>query len=77
MDATEDIRRPLMMAINSGVVLAEEANGQTWDTEQLAAEFDVLGFLAPFVVARNRKTGRKGSLMFRHHPRIYFGWQED
>lgn len=51
--------------------------GPTWDTDALRAEFDVIGFAAPFVVVRRKADGVKGTLEFTHHPRVYFGWQED
>lgn len=73
-DPTENIRRDLLEAINTGAILPE---GQEWNTDQLTEDFQVLGFLAPFVVVRHKATNKKGSLMFKHHPRIYFGWKED
>ncbi len=50
---------------------------QTWDTEQLQQDFEVLGFQAPFVVVRRRTDGVRGSLQFDHAPRVYYAWQED
>lgn len=74
MDPTEGIRREMVQAINSGAIQSE---GKEWTTDELTTEFEVLGFLAPFVVVRHKATGKKGSLMFRHNPRVYFGWKED
>lgn len=48
-----------------------------WDTSQLQDEFEVLGFMAPLVVARRRSDGTKGSLMFQANPRFYFGWSPE
>jgi hypothetical protein len=56
---------------------AQEAKEQTWTTEQMTEDFEVLGFAAPFVVVRRRSDGALGSLEFTHHPRVYFGWQPD
>jgi hypothetical protein len=56
--------------------LAED-KGQTWNTAELTTDFEVIGFAAPFVVARRRADGAKGSLEFTHSPRVYFGWKED
>jgi hypothetical protein len=42
--------------------------------KQPARDFQVLGFLAPYVVVRRRSDGRKGSLEFQHNPRFYFGF---
>ena len=50
---------------------------KTWTTEEVRAEFEVLGFCAPFVVVKRLIDGVKGSLQFNHSPRIYFGWVED
>lgn len=74
MDKTEGIRRAMVYAINSGQVQPE---GQEWTSDQLREEFEVIGFLAPYVVVVNKATGKKGSLLFRHEPRIYFGYRED
>ena len=42
----------------------------------VASGFDVLGFAAPLVVVRRKPDGKLGSLLFRHHPRYYFAFQE-
>ena len=73
-DETEGIRRVAQVFINEGVV---EPHGETWTTEQLTEAFDVEGFLAPFVVVRRKADGVRGSLAFRHNPRIYFGFRPD
>jgi hypothetical protein len=76
-DPTESIRRDLVAEINAqpGSREALEAeHGRVWDTQQLAEEFEVLGFLAPLVVARRRADGVKGSLFFQHSPRYYYGF---
>ena len=46
-----------------------------WDTQELAQDFEVIGFLAPLVVVRRKADGVKGSLEFQHMPRIYFNWK--
>jgi hypothetical protein len=74
-DPTEQIRRNQIIEINSepGDRESLEARyGKVWDTQELAADFEITGFLAPFVVVRRRSDGSKGSLSFQHHPRIYF-----
>jgi hypothetical protein len=78
-DDTEDIRRLMVAQINArpGSREALEAKyGKVWDTDELCAEFDVIGFLAPMVVAVNRTSGKRGSLTFQHDPRFYFDWRE-
>ena len=73
-DPTEGIRRELVEAINTGAIPPE---GKEWSTDELTEEFQVIGFMAPFVVVKNKATGKKGSMMFRHNPRTYFGYKED
>lgn len=77
-DATEAARRQRIAEINvdPGSREALEAkHGQVWDTSELTQDFEVLGFMAPFVVARRRCDGVKGSLEFQHQPRFYFQFQ--
>jgi len=79
-DPTEQTRRAMVAVINA-VPASREAlegvYGRVWDTTELQADYEVMGFAAPFVVARRRSDGRRGSLMFQHTPRFYFNWQED
>jgi hypothetical protein len=51
-----------------------EPSGQTWNTEELQRDFEVLGFGAPFVTVRRRSDGQKGYLEFTHSPRVYFSF---
>ena len=51
--------------------------GQTWDTTQLQEDFDVVGFAAPVVVVKRKADGVTGTLMFKHQPRVYWGFQPD
>jgi len=48
-----------------------------WDTGELQDDFEVLGFMAPFVVARRRSDGVRGSLMFQNSPRFYHSFQPE
>jgi hypothetical protein len=79
-DALESVRRTRLAQINSDPkdreALAAQY-GQVWNTEELAREFEVLGYLAPFVVVRRTSDGRLGSLEFQHDPRYYFSFQLD
>ncbi len=52
-------------------------NEKTWTTDQLRKEFEVIGFAAPYVVVIRKSDKVKGSLVFKHHPRIYFNFKED
>ncbi len=79
-DPTEPARRERLTEINAdpGSREALEAiHGQVWDTKQLAADFEVIGFLAPLVVVRRRSDGMKGSMEFQHSPRLYFNFVPD
>jgi hypothetical protein len=80
IDDTEPIRRARLAEINAdpGSREALEATyGQVWDTRQLADDFEVIGFMAPFVVVRRRTDGVKGSVEFQHFPRLYFNFVPD
>ena len=77
-DDTEAARTEMVQQVNAqpGSREALEAeHGQVWDTTELAQDFEVMGFMAPFVVVRRRSDGVRGSLMFQHMPRFYFAFQ--
>lgn len=79
-DLTESIHRERLAEINAhpGSQHALEAEyGRVWDSRQLSEEFEVIGFLAPFVVVRRKADGVKGSLEFQHSPRLCFNFQPD
>jgi hypothetical protein len=71
-DPSEEIRRELQAKVNSGEIPPE---GQTWTTEGLRQEFEVLAFLAPFVRVKRKSDGVMGLMVFRHMPRLYFGFE--
>lgn len=79
-DPTESARRTMLQQMQaSGPAsreILEQAYGPVWDTHQLTENFEVLGFLAPYVVVRRKRDGRKGSLMFQPNPRLYFAFDE-
>ncbi len=79
-DPTEPIRRERLVEINAqpGSRAALEAKyGTVWSTEELARDFEVVGFLAPLVVVRRKADGVRGSLEFQHAPRYYFSFQPE
>lgn len=79
-DPTETIRREQVKEINAdpnGRKALEAKHGEVWDTNEVQRDFDVLGFLAPYVVVSRKSDGQKGSLMFQGSPRFYFGWSAD
>jgi len=76
-DETELIRRQMVQEINSNAgerVELEARYGQVWDTSELQRDFEVVGFMAPFVIAIRKSDGVKGSLEFQHNPRFYFNF---
>lgn len=72
---SEDRRRVLLAALEA-TGIPEAYDGPVWDTEELVADFDVVGFAAPFVVVKRKSDGVKGTLMFTHRPRFYFKFEE-
>lgn len=79
-DPTETERRKLVEEINANPLIREglEAeHGQVWDTDELTQDFEPLGFMAPFIIVRQKATGKKGSLEFQHDPRFYYNFQEE
>lgn len=73
-DETETIRRQMVSKINENPgsrEYLEATYGQVWDTSELQDDFQVLGFMAPFVVAHRRSDGIRGSLTFQSNPRFY------
>jgi hypothetical protein len=79
-DPTEAIRRNRIAEINAQPGSREALEGQygqVWETQELSADFEVIGFMAPFVVVKRKSDGQKGSLEFQHHPRLYFNFVLD
>jgi hypothetical protein len=46
---------------------------QTWSTQQLQEDFEVIGFQAPYVVVRRKSDQQLGTV----HPRLYWGFVPD
>lgn len=79
-DPTENIRRNMVTEINAdpdGRKALEEKYGQVWNTSELSRDFNVKGFMAPFVVVERKSDGVTGSLMFQHSPRFYFSFDPE
>jgi hypothetical protein len=74
-DPTENLRRAIIASGHPQRALAEAK--ERWDTDQLREEFEVIGFMSPFVVVRRKVDGKKGSMEFTHNPRFYFNFVED
>jgi hypothetical protein len=79
-EMTEDIRRELLLEINADPgerPVLECRHGQVWSAAEMATDFEVLGFAAPFAVVKRKTDNQLGSLLFQHHPRFYFAYQQD
>ena len=80
MDTTESIRRQLIQEINGSPLERkemEEKHEKVWNTTELQVDFEVVGFLAPFVCVRRKSDGVCGSMLFQHRPRFYYGFKEE
>lgn len=80
IDETETPRRLLNAMINhepGSREALEQEHGQVWDTTQLSQDFEVKGFMAPFVVVKRKSDSVLGSLMFQARPKFYFSFKED
>ncbi len=71
IDDTEHARRARLTIINGAVESPDPASernrleavyGQVWNAAQLAQDYEVIGFMAPYVVVRRRLDGLKASL---------------
>lgn len=78
-DQAENARRRLVQEVNRDAerTKLEEQYGEVLTTSEMQERYTVEGFLAPFVVCRRKSDGKRGTLMFSHSPRFYFGWKED
>ena len=76
MDDTAATRRQMVATGQPAADLTADT-GRKWTTDELRAEFDVIGFASPFVVVRRKADGQLGALEFTHSPRVYFGWRAD
>jgi hypothetical protein len=84
-DPTENARRQLVHVINASLSPDEQqryhqlcvdyGEDNVWDTDGVQREFEIIGFMAPFCVARRKADNVKGSLEFCHSPRFYFNFQ--
>ena len=82
-DPTEMSRRVEITKINSKIqsddkdkerIRLEAEHGQIWNTDELATDFTVEGFMAPYVVVVRKSDGQKGTMKFQHLPRFYFNF---
>jgi hypothetical protein len=79
-DETESYRRQRQAELNADAAdrtALEQQYGQVWSVDELRAEFEVLGCMAPFVVVKRRSDGKMGSLEFQGSPRYDFSFKAD
>lgn len=76
-DPTEDIRRAMVPTMPAELQARLDEGEKVWTTDEMTAEFTPDGFLAPLIVVRRKSDGVRGTLMFAHSPRYYFGWVAD
>ena len=83
IDETEQYRRARQAELNSAAAAraeleAQYGKGNVWSTQEIRdSQYEIVAFLAPFVIVRDKTTGKKGSLEFQHSPRFYFNFQAD
>lgn len=80
IDLSENARRAKTAELNNNPktreeLEAEHGTGNVWDTEELKRDFNVQGFLAPYVGVTRKADGQEGLLSFQHHPRFYWGFK--
>jgi hypothetical protein len=75
-DPTAQARREMIANDQPQADLAADTD-RRWPTAEMTAEFDVMGFCAPFVVVRRRSDGQVGTLEFTASPRVYFAFRPD
>src|SRR6185369_6080335 len=75
----DTLRREMSERINSEELdreTLEARHGQVWSTEEMQKDYEVLGFLSPFIYVRRKSDMKTGTLTFQHQPRYYFGWKD-
>ncbi len=78
--AVENLRKKRAFELNRRAASREELQAhycQVWTPAELAHDFEVVGFAAPYVVVRRKQDQIMGSLEYQHHPRLYFNFQAD
>lgn len=80
-DPTENTRRSLTASINIEIESQDETKererlkkkwGNVYNTEEVQEKFQILSYLAPYIICIEKSTKKKGVLMFQHFPRFYF-----
>lgn len=80
IDRLESLRRLRLAEINREPADRESLQaryGEVWDTAELTDRFEVVEFLAPFVLVRRRLDQQLGSIEFQNQPRFFFNFVPD
>jgi hypothetical protein len=79
LDETESLRKSRQAELNVGHSRAEleKIYGSVYSTDELRAQWEVIGFMAPLVVVKSKADGGLGSFEFQHSPRWYFNYVRD
>jgi hypothetical protein len=79
LDETEETRRQRQAELNAGYgrEILESIFGKIYTSDELRAEWEIVGFFAPLVVVKSKADGGLGSFEFQHTPRFYFNYQKD
>lgn len=80
IDRFESLRRERLTELNREPADRETLQaryGQVWDTAELTNSFEVVEFLAPFVLVRRRSDQQLGSMEFQNQPRFFFNFESD
>ena len=78
IDETEAVRRQMVSEQDSQTrEQLQEHYSEVLSTDELAAKYKCLSFMAPFVCVQRKEDGKTGSMQFQHSPRFYFGFEED
>ena len=76
-DVFDAMRRELVPEMPNEAAEAVGRGETTWDTAGLQRDFIVLGFAAPFVIVVRKADSVRGTLLFQHQPRLYFGFEPE
>lgn len=61
--------------VEPGRAALEAVHTQVWNTGEVSRDFEIIGFMAPFVTARRKSDGVKGIMEFQANPRFYFDFR--
>lgn len=77
MDETEAFRRQKVAELNAGMRRheLEKEYGEVMDSSELLDKYEILGFMAPYVIVRREYDKAEGTFEFQHDPRFYFNWK--